>query len=463
MSLKKGILNARSHLIFLAALITAFSGIAYLESGALQKPTDSLLDSLEGPQGQKPRALADRELLWGNIAWQYFERNVRSETGLADSVENFPATTLWDTGSFLLGLISAYELGLIERHRFDAMTEKALHSLARIPLFDGRVPNKSYNTISLNMVDYDNNESEYGIGWSAIDVGRLLVPLNILVWRYPHHAEASAAVVDRWTLEAIVQNGSLFGAKTNEQSFDLVQEGRLGYEEYSARTFGLLGLDVSEARRYDDYLTWVKVGSQKVGADTRSVELFGAHNYVLSEPYVLDGLEFGWDRSSRGLAYRVYLAQEERFQRTGLLTAVTEGHIDQAPYFLYNTVFSDGRTWGVLSTDGESHPDLRTLSTKAAFGWNALYDTPYTQILMREVEDWNDPKRGWMSGRYEVDRRLNRSFTCNTNGVILESLAYRLNGPLMHPRSGPQPRQRETPEEKPLDTPDANAREGSPT
>lgn len=434
MTIKQGIIHARSHLVFLAALICAFSAVSYLEGGGLQRPADSIISAIETPLDQAARPLRPEERKWAEIAWQYFENNVRPESGLVDSVEKFPATTLWDTGSFLLGLISAYELDVISRERFDGMMDKALLSLSQIPLFEDRVPNKSYNTISLQMVDYDNNETEFGIGWSAIDVGRLLVPLNILVWRYPDHAAAAIAVIERWDFDALVQEGTLYGADIREGATRLVQEGRLGYEEYSARTFGLLGLDVSEARRYDDFLVWAKVDGLRVGADTRDVKTYGAHNYVLSEPYILDGLEFGWDRSSRALAQRVYRAQEARYEQTKILTAVTEGHVDQAPYFIYNTVFSDGQTWQALSTDGENLPALRTLSTKAAFGWDALYATPYTQMLMDEVKAWHDEERGWLSGRYENSKELNQSFTCNTNGVILESLNYRRHGALTHPR-----------------------------
>ncbi|MCG8460683.1 MAG: DUF3131 domain-containing protein [Holophagales bacterium] len=434
MKLTQGLLNARSHLVFLAGLLFASFSILQLEGWDVQSTSDEVFSTLPSPSAQAPRPLSMEELAWARTAWRYFERNVRPETGLADSVEQFPATTLWDTGSFLLGVISAYELGVIEESRFHAVIDQALTSLAKIPLFDDRLPNKSYNTVSLRMVDYDNNETSTGIGWSAIDIGRLLVPLNILVWRYPTHGDKAAEVIARWDFASVVRDGTLYGADIQDGARRLVQEGRLGYEEYSARTFGLLGLDVSEARRYDDYLTWVKVGSERVGADTRTAELYGAHNYVLSEPYMLDGLEFGWDRSSRALAFRVYRAQEDRFRTTGIPTAVTEGHLDRAPYFVYATVFSDGQAWSVLSTDGQDLPELRTLSTKAAFSWHALYRTPYTRSLMAEVSNWYHEERGWMSGRYEDSGALNQSFTCNTNGVILESLNFRQNGPLMHPR-----------------------------
>ena len=40
-----------------------------------------------------------------------FERNFRPETGLVDSMEKYPASTMWEAGSYLMALISAQRLG----------------------------------------------------------------------------------------------------------------------------------------------------------------------------------------------------------------------------------------------------------------------------------------------------------------------------------------------------------------
>ncbi|HEY1227681.1 MAG TPA: DUF3131 domain-containing protein, partial [Ramlibacter sp.] len=77
-----------------------------------------------------------------------------------------------------------------------------------------------------------------------------------------------------------------------------------------------------------------------------------------------------WDTASyiaatvaaRELAWRVYRAQEKRFQATGTLTAVTEDHVDQAPYFVYGSVWAAGQPWAVVTSKGEPMPQLRTLS-----------------------------------------------------------------------------------------------------
>jgi hypothetical protein len=43
-------------------------------------------------------------------------------------------------------------------------------------------------------------------------------------------------------------------------------------------------------------------------------------------------------------AANVLEVQKRRFDATGQLTSVSEDNIDQAPYFLYNTVYSNGNS-----------------------------------------------------------------------------------------------------------------------
>ncbi len=58
-------------------------------------------------------------------------------------------------------------------------------------------------------------------------------------------------------------------------------------------------------------------------------------------------------------------------------------------------------------------------------------ENEYTDLLISEVSPLFSETKGWYSGRYEVDGRPNRAITANTNGIVLESLAYIENGPLL--------------------------------
>jgi hypothetical protein len=213
-----------------------------------------------------------------------------------------------------------------------------------------------------------------------------------------------------------------------------VQEGRLGYEQYAARTLALMGLDVDRAADPLANLQLVDIEGIAVPADRRDPKTHGAQNHVVSEPWILQGLEFGWTRASREIAWRVYRAQEERFKKTGIKTAATEDHVDQAPFFVYNSLYNGGTRWVAVSEKGDELPQLRTLSTKAAFGWHALLRTPYTTQLVEAVAGLSDPARGWYAGQYETGGKTNQSVNANTNAVVLESLAYLARGPLLQYR-----------------------------
>jgi hypothetical protein len=434
MRFKDGVLKARSQIVFLVGLVSALGLIILLEHWEVEgvivrRP--AVEKTAEIPTAQ-PRALTQQEREWAQIAWQYFRNNTKEQTGLVNSVDNYPASTLWDTASSLMGIIAAYRLEVITQGEFDGRVTNILRSLAKIPLFENHLPNKSYNTESLVMVDYGNKPVARGIGWSAIDIARFLVPLNIIAWNYPQHLPAIRAVVKRWDMNRMLRNGYLYGSYVDSNGETiLVQEGRLGYEEYAAKSLSLLGLDTLAAQEHTDFLKYIRIHDIQVPVDSREPEKYGAHNYVVSEPYILDGLEFGWDDTSREFAYRVYAVQRERFVQTGMLTAVSEDNIDQAPYFVYNTVYTSGQAWNCITDEGKNADNFRSISTKAAFGWHALYGTPYTNKLIDRIHPLHNRDRGWYSGLYEKSQQPNKAITANTNAIVLEALAYKRFGKLV--------------------------------
>lgn len=434
MEFKKSLINARHHIVFILGLITALLIAFSIETRETGQVLGNItFDAPEDIPFKPQRILTEEEYEWANVAWQYFDNNYQENTGLVNSVDGYPSTTMWDTASYLLGLIAAEKLNIVTDDVFNLRMDKALTTLARLPLVDGQLPNKAYNTQTLQMVDYANNPKDNGIGWSAIDIGRVLVPLNIMIWQYPQFNKQVNDVLNHWKVSAMIKDGYLFGARptNNDGLMELVQEGRIGYEEYASKSLVLMGRDVFNSMKYIDYLELIDVYGIEIPTDKRDPAEYHAHNYVVSESYILDGLEFGADSVSKVFAHRVYEAQERRYEDTGILTAVSEDNVDEAPYFVYNTVFSDGKKWNAISDDGKDQSHLKTLSTKAAFGWYALYESEYTDLLIAEASQLYSDDKGWYSGRYESDGRVNKAITANTNGIVLESLAYIENGPLL--------------------------------
>jgi len=352
-------------------------------------------------------------------AWQYFTAN-RLPTGLVASADQFPAITMWDVGSQLAGMTAARELGLLPPDEFDRWMNQTLTSLAKLPLYQKELPNKAYNAANLIPVTYGKLDHYQEIGFSALDLGRLVRWLDIVAVRYPQHATAIHAVTARWKLVRLTQSGQLMGTQVRDGKEVWNQEGRLGYEQYSAYGLAKLGLKVDTALDPKAEMTTVKIYSIDVPVDRRTTY----HNYVTSDPYILDGLETGFKALPLTYAGHVLQAQQQRYLATNQLTAWTEDNIDQAPWFVYNTIYVDGEAWKSIDPAGNDASQLRGSSTKAAIGWHMLFRTGYTSRIYQGMRWLADPTKGVFAGYYEATQQPNRALTLNTNGIILESLLY---------------------------------------
>ena len=428
----KNLKRARHHIVFLSALIFGSIFIYFLNGLDMRKQglgVIQLKNVIAPDLNITKNRFTKADMESAKVAWKYFENNYQEATGLVNSVNNYPSATLWDTGNYMMALIAVKELHVITPEVYDEKMHKILKTLASLKLYKNMLPNKVYNAQTLKMSNYDNKVSQKGIGWSAIDIGRLLIPLSYLNFNEPKYSTEVRAIVANWNMKELTKEGALYGAVIEKGKEKLLQEGRLGYEQYTSKMFATFGIDITNAIRYDKYLEFKDIYNVQIPYDKRDKEHSDANNYVVMEPYMLDGLEFGWDYFSKEFSYRIYKAQEERYKDTGILTAVTEDHLDQAPYFIYNTVFVNKKEWVAIDEKGKVHNEMKQLSTKASFAMNALYDTDYTQKLMSEMKKLKS-ENGWYTGIYEQSGKINKSLTCNTNAIVLESLLYKKVGPI---------------------------------
>ncbi|HEX8436922.1 DUF3131 domain-containing protein [Archangium sp.] len=382
------------------------------------------------------RPLCDNDWQVARIAWKYFEKNYQPKTGLVNSVDGYPSTTMWDIGSSLAGTIAAVHLGLIEPKEFDDRVVALLATLRTLRLYRDELPNKAYNAATAELTDYTNKPVAEGLGYSALDLARLASWLDMLSCMHPKHAHAARQVLLRWKFCRLIQDGQLYGAVFDPatKKDQALQEGRLGYEQYGGKAFALLGFDQSVSARYDNqYASMVEINGVPIAFDMRDPRKFGAFNYVVTESYALDALEFGRDAELTRLLRNIYEVQKRRWQRTGIVTAVSEDNVDRPPYFVYNTIFAAGSAWNTITDTGADQHQLKSLSTKAAFSLAALFpEDPYSSVLVNSVWSAYDAERGWYSGVYESGIGYNKAITANTNGIILETLLYKALGPL-HP------------------------------
>ncbi|MDF5711811.1 MAG: DUF3131 domain-containing protein [Nostoc sp. S4] len=373
-------------------------------------------------------SLTKEEIATARQAWSYFQRNWNQETGLVNSVDGFASVTMWDQAAAIAALVSARELNLVPTAEFEGKMSKMLKTLASVPLYKEELPNKVYNAKTLIPVNYGQLEKREEIGWSAIDLGRMAIWLKIVGAKYPQMRSLSNDVWKHWQVKRLTKNGQMYGTSVIEGREQYNQEGRLGYENYAAYGLKLWGLDVKKALDYQSYTAFVNLYGQGIPYDQRDYKKSQANNYVLSEPYILDGIETGFQALPKAYADRILAAQESRYQATKQLTAVTEDNLDRPPYFVYSSLFVNGEPWGTITDTRQQRNDLRFLSAKATVGWYVLYNTAYTRQLFDFVQANLKSKDGWYNGFYESLRQPNKTLTANNNGVILESLLYKQVG-----------------------------------
>lgn len=421
----------------LAALLTVgmLTACGKPSTDEAQATPDSTTLTSNAACGDLTAPLTENEQAFAEVAWQYFENNRQPATGFTNSADQFPSGTLWDQGNYLMALNAAVWLDLIDQTEFDNQLNQFLTGLGEMPLVDGALPNKVYNSATGEMVNYANEPTEEGIGWSALDIGRLLAAFHIIRTCHPQYEDWITGIVASWQVARSVEGGQLYGAVVEaDGSIMRVQEGRLGYEEYAARGYELWGFEVDEALALEP-MQMVKVSGVKIPVDERDFETTNANNYVVSESYILEAIEFGWDADLTKHGEAVLAAQASRYEETGQLTAVSEDNVDQAPHFLYSTLYANGTPWAVITEENDPHPDLRTVSTKAAFGWFYLFPKQtYTLKLINAVKELQAPTGGgFYAGVYEETDEVNTILTGNTNGLILEILYYKAlgNEPIM--------------------------------
>ena len=358
-------------------------------------------------------------------AWNYVSREV-TPIGYVGATKNYQYLTVWDMASELAAALSARELGFITPAQYKTFVGRTLTSMEKAPLYDGAAFNRMYSAQTGGMTDSKAEPSTVGMGWSALDHGRLFVWLRIVGNDNPAFAAQAKAIVARLDMARLVKNGYMQGeeisAKTNEHR--AYQEGRVGYEQYAAEGFALWGAAVDSALDFSINGTPVTVNGQTIITDGRGSDV------MTSEPFVMMGLELGWKSDTwRNLSLAVLAAQEARFKATGIVTMVSEDAIPVPPaYFYYYLLYHDGKPFVVTTVSGATADSFpRWVSAKAAFGYHALAPSAYTWQALQTVK-YGGSTSGWTAGVFEGTKNSTKTFNLNTAAIVLESAAYMKRG-----------------------------------
>jgi hypothetical protein len=359
-------------------------------------------------------------------SWNFVNRITEPSTGLARAHATYSYVTLWDIAGVIAANYTAHELGFINDATYDSHIQRILSTLSTIDLFDRAAFNRIYDAKTGRMVDNGGKISATGAGWSSVDIGRLLIWLRVLTVKQPKYAPLATQIVRRLDMRKLLDDGDLRGLsvdpKTGKRQTFI--ENEIGYQQYALSGFAMWGTRVSR-------------DGLDVRSDVAPINVFGVrllvtspgNDRVMSEPFIMLGMETGFRTPDLARqAAQVLAAQAARYQRTRIVTAVTEDAMPDPPYyFYYYSVYHRGKPFVVESLDDKVVERPRWVSSKAAFGWNAVLPNAYTQLLLRTVQPAGTPN-GWGSGVYEDTLRPTGVPSLNTAALIMESALYKTRG-----------------------------------
>ncbi|MBI9113075.1 DUF3131 domain-containing protein [Maridesulfovibrio ferrireducens] len=395
---------------------------------------------------KSPAVLSEKDTNNAKQAWAYFERTIFPETGLPQGAVGSDTLTMYNIAGYLAALTCAKRLEIIDNISFHTHMTKLVTWLNSMQLNSIGTPNTFYNARTGQMIQ--NNGQQGEDGHSAIDIGRMLIWLRIVRNEYPTHAAAIDRAVLRWNFRKMLDaEGLLYGAyKDNSGQLKSYRQGRLGPLQYAAKGFALWGFNV-KASMLTDHYSMVTINEILLPFDNRPIKEAGLPRSqgepfqigaVVTGSSLLGGIEMGWltpvygmentlwpeDETSRQLASASYEVQQSRYEVEGLLTARTDHNLDHPPYFVIDSVLALGEPFATIDKSGKSHPEQACVSTGATFLLWAMFDTPYTDLLMNAVPDMFDSYGGWYAGYYEDSGIPNKSISLNDNAAILEALTF---------------------------------------
>jgi len=426
----------------------ACSAVLLTSCGVVYQSVEEGLTSLNASQVIRQGrfgALNEEELQWAQTAWRYIENNTQLNTGLVNSLDNYPSMSMSSLADYLIALMAAKEFELITSKEYDERLSLVISFLVQMPLSQLSVPNLAYSTSTGVMVDYAVQPND--IGWSSIDIGRLLVALSLVKQRNSEFSEYIDKAVLRWNFcELVHEDGSLFAGSIVNGQAQRFQEGRLGIEEYSS--YGYLDWQIVPAKsmRIDPFDV-ATINGIDLLFDGRDPRYYNVLRPIMSTPYLQLGLEFNWDGINdstsldsyhsddvlSAMADSVYRVQESRWDTERIYTARGEHVVNGEPYFIYDSIYALGTPWLSVAEDGTVYDELALVSTRVTFQMWALWKTDYTDRLMVLVKELYDPARGWYEGRYESSGKYEKIITLKTNAGVLEALLYKANGKLYQP------------------------------
>lgn len=401
---------------FFRATVTADPVFDLLHATRRDAPDMSDTDALSGAE-----LLAD-----ARQAWTFFERFSIARSGLCVDTANVQTDgtwlhrelTMWDLGSLIAAVMAAHELGLIPDSEFVVRADLLVRALPAARIGEWTLPSK--------VISSDTGEPLSG-NFNACDTGRLLSVLRSLD-AHPMTRGIAAEKVARWDLAGVVAQGHVHSVVDGRR----VDRFRSHCAHYTARAFREHGIEA--ASPYE-----VAGTAGTTDHDMRLLLQLAGLGPLGAEPLLLEAVEQGLSGPSRVLADILFAAQRQEHERSGTLVCMSEAPLNVEPWFTYQglNVASSEQRWVANVASGEARfntpafrRDTMLVNTKAAYLWAATHPSSYATLLTRHVrERARLDGIGFAPGVYAATGLGMSGYAdVNTNGIVLQAIAYILRG-----------------------------------
>ena len=306
MRIRDALLSARSYLTILIGFLLGFAIVVWVEKQMPARVESSGGMTLSQDFPPLPPELTFDEAIWARVAWQYYVNNTQPN-GLANAHDGEPWLSLWSVGSYLFAVVAAEQLHIVTAAEGDERIAAALFTLGQLPLNAQGLPAAQYHADTLQILG--NPDS------SAIGMGRLLTALQTLLWRYPQHAAAVRDLFNQWRVGALISNSPASQAAAPLHHWALAADeprDSFGYRLYASHTLRLIdsaaGLAVTNPPQGQQMIDIDGIMVPDEGLRTP----WGRQPSLISLPYLLTGLELGFDAQSAEIAWRIMQIQQRR-------------------------------------------------------------------------------------------------------------------------------------------------------
>lgn len=362
------------------------------------------------------------------LAWSYFDWGAKKFHGMVPATswmengqqQGYPFTTMWDAGTYILAAVSAHRLGIIDQEKFEKTINTILTFLGA----------SSFRYAGANLPQAERSlasQADQREGFDSADTGRLLISLKILS-EYGYGKFPVQRLVASWDFGPVLKNGEMH-VVSGKGKLASSQNG--SYAGYASRGYNLWGHELKPVFETQDPV-------RNMDDAVLALAEIQRRGRIATEPHITEEIELGESPHGRLTADILYAAQIKRYRETGIMTCVSEGPVAGVPYFAYQGFQLDDAGGKFVvdlqpsskATLGDKQRErLRMVSSKASYLWYATRPGDYSEKLIALVrKEGRMAGMGFSSGIFEQSGKRTEVSDLNTNGIILESIAYILGG-----------------------------------